>query len=221
MRRVSTDLLRRIGEGLSREDRDEMAIPSYLHHNPGLRFMAYRRLEVVAARLARLLSRRPRPRVVLDFGCGAGVLLPEIRSHAEQIYGVDLVLSGAERVVAELSLGEVTLLHPDRMAETVADRAVDLIVAAEVLEHVDDVSATMREFARALKPDGRLLVSLPTENALYQLGRKIAGFSGHYHHANAASIDAAICAAGFRRTWRRQIPAPGPLAIYWVLDYAR
>ena len=58
MRRVSTDLLRRIGEGLSREDRDEMAIPSYLHHNPGLRFMAYRRLEVVAARLARLLSRR-------------------------------------------------------------------------------------------------------------------------------------------------------------------
>jgi hypothetical protein len=69
-----------------------------------------------------------------------------------------------------------------------------------------------------LKPGGRLLVSLPTENALYRLGRRIAGFSGHYHHANAASIDRDIRRFGFERRWRAQIPAPGPFCIYWALE---
>ena len=34
-----------------------------------------------------------------------------------------------------------------------------------------------------------------------------------------AGIDREIVAAGFRRTRLARIPLPGPLAIYWVLDY--
>lgn len=62
-------------------------------------------------------------------------------------------------------------------------------------------------------------MNLPTENALYRLGRRLAGFAGHYHQSNAASIHRQILDAGFRQTRMREIPAPGPLAIYWIADY--
>ena len=219
MQRVPASLLRRIADSLDGEDRDEMALPSYLHKNPALRFMAWRRLEVIAARLKQLLSARERPRAVLDFGCGSGILFPEMCGAAEQVYGVDLVLTGAELLIADLRLERVRLLRPEQMVDVVADASIDVVVAAEVLEHVDDIEHVLRAFQRVLKPDAPLLVSVPTENALYRFGRRLAGFSGHYHHANAAAIDAAIRRSGFRRRWRAQIPAPGPLSIYWAAEY--
>jgi SAM-dependent methyltransferase len=100
------------------------------------------------------------------------------------------------------------------------DGCLDLVVAAEVLEHIDDLGPVLADFRRLLKPGGRLLVSLPTEGRLYRLGRRLAGFDGHFHVHNAASIDATIQAAGWAPTERAHIPAPGPLAIYLVAAYA-
>jgi len=90
-----------------------------------------------------------------------------------------------------------------------------------VLEHVEPVEDALELFKTWLKRDGALLVSLPTENRLYRLGRRLAGFKGHYHHDNAESIDRAIRRAGFRRRSRSHIPLPGPFAIYWVVEYVR
>lgn len=218
MKRVPEPLLRVIASRLSDDDRAEMALPSYLHANPALRFMAWRRVEVIAERATSFLRGRPAPRTALDYGCGSGILFPELLGCVEQLYGVDLVLAGAEIVTTELELDRVTLLEPGEL-DTVRAGTVDAIVAMEVLEHVDDVAEVLHSFRRLLAPSGKLLVSLPTENALYRLGRRLAGFSGHYHHANARTVDAAIRAFGFRRTFRKQIPAPGPFCIYWALEY--
>jgi SAM-dependent methyltransferase len=224
MDRVSADLLDRIAKGLSDEDRAEMAIPSYLHKNPALRWMAWRRLEVVVESLKRLApleagGKRSRS-LALDFGCGSGVLFRDTLARFEKVVGVDLVLSAARALVTELGLSDVTLYTPAEADAGVAPGSVDVLIAAEVLEHVDDLPPTLEQFKRWLKPNGRLLVSLPTENALYRLGRRLAGFSGHYHHSNAASIDEKIRAFGFRRLELSQIPAPGPLSIYWVMEYS-
>ena len=45
------------------------------------------------------------------------------------------------------------------------------------------------EFVRLLKPDGRLIVSGPTESVFYRAGRRLAGFSGHYHVRNIYDIE--------------------------------
>ena len=67
-----------------------MAIPSYLHPNPVLRWMAWRRVEELARLLARNLSAPGDDRrVVLDFGCGAGVLFAESSQFADKVYGID------------------------------------------------------------------------------------------------------------------------------------
>jgi 2-polyprenyl-3-methyl-5-hydroxy-6-metoxy-1,4-benzoquinol methylase len=219
MDRASADLLSRISRDLSQEDRAEMAIPSYLHQNPALRWMAWRRLEVVVEALQRLAPRKAPGSTVVDFGCGSGVLFKDSLARFEKVIGIDLVLDASKKLVAELGLNDVELCSPTEAETRIAPGSVDVIIAAEVLEHVDDLPPTLTQFKTWLKPGGRLLVSLPTENQLYRLGRKLAGFSGHYHHANAASIDIDMRAFGFRRERREQIPAPGPLSIYWVMEY--
>lgn len=219
MDRASSDLLRRISRNLSHEDRDEMAIPSYLHKNPALRWMAWRRLEVVVEALERVASPPQPGSLVVDFGCGSGVLFKDSLARFDRVIGVDLVLDAAKALVSELGLSRVELCTPVEADTEIAPGSADVVIAAEVLEHVDDLPPTLAKFKSWLKPGGRLIVSLPTENALYRLGRRLAGFSGHYHHDNAASIDAKLRAFGFRRVDRVRIPAPGPFSIYWVMQY--
>jgi SAM-dependent methyltransferase len=220
MERVSADLLERIAKSLSDEDRAEMAIPSYLHRNPALRWMAWRRLEVVVDALGRLAPPKGTGSLALDFGCGSGVLFRDTLLRYDRVIGVDLVLSAARSLVSELQLANVSLHTPAEADSVVAPGSVDVLIAAEVLEHVDDLPPTLTQFKTWLKPGGRLLVSLPTENALYRFGRRLAGFHGHYHHSNAASIDRKIRAFGFTRQRLEKIPGPGPLSIYWVMEYS-
>jgi 2-polyprenyl-3-methyl-5-hydroxy-6-metoxy-1,4-benzoquinol methylase len=220
MDRASSELLSRISRDLSQADRAEMAIPSYLHRNSALRWMAWRRLEVVVDALQRLAPRKTPGSMAVDFGCGSGILFKDSLARFEKVVGVDLVFDAAQKLIAELGLSGVELCSPAQAETKLAPASADVIIAAEVLEHVDDLPPTLRLFKQWLKPNGRLLVSLPTENALYRLGRRLAGFSGHYHHSNAASIDEDMRAFGFRRESRIQIPAPGPLSIYWVMEYS-
>jgi SAM-dependent methyltransferase len=221
MERLSREILERMASRLPDEERDEMAIPSYLHPNPALRFMAWRRVEVIADSFSQWFSRRPKQdeTAVLDFGCGTGVLFREALRFADKIYGVDIVLAAARLMVEELDLENVELLDPADVPDTVADSSIDAVLAAEVLEHFEDLTEPLTMFQRVLKPDGRLFVSVPTENALYKFGRRLAGFKGDYHHSNASSIDGNIQKFGYRLVRTRYVPAPGPLSIYWVLEY--
>ena len=47
-----------------------------------------------------------------------------------------------------------------------ADRSVDAIMCTEVLEHIPDPQAALREFGRLVKPGGYLLVSVPIMGGL-------------------------------------------------------
>jgi 2-polyprenyl-3-methyl-5-hydroxy-6-metoxy-1,4-benzoquinol methylase len=220
LNRLPAPMLREMARRLRPEDRDEMAVPSYLHPNPALRWMAWRRVEVIARRLALACPMETsEARTVLDFGCGTGVLLGEAHARAGRVIGVDPVLDAARMLVEAERLARVVLLTPEQAFAQVAPASVDVAIAAEVLEHIEPLEPTLAFLRSCLKPGGKLLVSLPTESRLYRLGRKLAGFSGHYHHANAESVDLQIVAAGFRRTHLERIPLPGPLSIYWVIDY--
>jgi 2-polyprenyl-3-methyl-5-hydroxy-6-metoxy-1,4-benzoquinol methylase len=224
MERIPRAMLIRMAGALSAAERDEMAIPSYLHSNPLMRWMAWKRVEVLAKRMDRLFAERPETagsRVVMDFGCGTGILFREASRHAAHVYGIDLVLDAARLLVDELHLKNVTLLSPTEAEHRIPENEVDIVVAAEVLEHLDDLEDTLRFFASRLRPDGKLLISVPTENSLYRLGRKLAGFRGDYHVHRALTIHEAILRCGFRKVRIEKVPAAGPLAIYWVADYVR
>jgi 2-polyprenyl-3-methyl-5-hydroxy-6-metoxy-1,4-benzoquinol methylase len=219
--RIPEALLRQMSELVDAQDRDEMALPSYLHKNPALRWMAWRRLEVMAAELHRIRHAQPPDENVsiVDFGCGTGALLPTAAGQADIVYGIDPVLAPARLAVDALGLDRVTLLDPDAARDAIEPGSVAVILAGEVLEHIQPLAPVLEFFERILAPGGALLASLPTESALYRFGRKLAGFSGHYHHSDAEHIHLQVESAGFRTRKLRQLPARSPLAIYWVIEY--
>jgi 2-polyprenyl-3-methyl-5-hydroxy-6-metoxy-1,4-benzoquinol methylase len=206
---------------VSQDDKDEMAIPSYLHRNPAMRWMAWKRVTVTAEFLresCNSLHGEFRP-TVMDFGCGTGVLFDEACQYADTVYGVDIVLEPAGLLINEWGLDKVQLLSPDQAESQILEKSVDTIIAAEVLEHIDPIDSTLALFRSRLKENGNLIVSLPTEGMLYRIGRRLAGFQGHYHLNNAQSIHRQILQAGFSEVRLKKIPAPGPFAIYWVIEY--
>jgi 2-polyprenyl-3-methyl-5-hydroxy-6-metoxy-1,4-benzoquinol methylase len=84
----------------------------------------------------------------------------------------------------------------------------DLIIALDVLEHVKDLMRTLEQLLRVLKQGGQLIISGPTENALYRFGRRLAGpeYSGEYHERGVAEI---------RRALLTRMPVRQIATLYW------
>ena len=96
---------------------------------------------------------------VLEVGCNRGFLLEEIRRLCRSAYGIDI----DEAVVAHASQSGNTVLVCDADDLAFPDRAFDAVVSIHTIEHVRDLSRTMREFARVLKPGGTLVLIYPYE----------------------------------------------------------
>lgn len=167
---------------------DEAGFPAYSHRNPVINWFFWQRLRKVMEHI-----QRPTPyERALDFGCGSGVMLPYLSQISSQVIAMDVDLLPLERVQSYIPLPsnvEVKDANKNNISDLPAN-SFDLIIALDVLEHVKDLPRTLNELLPLLKPNGQLIVSGPTENILYQIGRKIAGpeYSGAYHERGIAEI---------------------------------
>ena len=168
------------------------------------------------ARLNALLEPHMR---VLDFACGSGILLSSLSDDGRHVFATDLVLDIARDVATELELERVTFLDIELWEGAIDAQSLDVVIAANVLEHVDDRQGLLRKLSSKLRPGGRLVISGPTENAIYRLGRRIVGFTGHYHVSNIYDCIADAKAVGLREVSLRRWPLPGPTALYLIGAY--
>jgi SAM-dependent methyltransferase len=104
------------------------------------------------------------PRLALDLGCGTGATgeLLKQRFPAARVYGVEPNAASARR--AEAVLDKVLhgrLEDVDLAAAGVAPGSVDLVIAADVLEHMVDPWKALRTLRPFLSPEGALVASLP------------------------------------------------------------
>lgn len=199
----------------SQDERDEMAVPSYCHGNPLIRWLFWKRLRVALELLQATGAER-----CLDFGAGSGVLLPALSARCARVYAADLLPGPARHMVERRHLQNVQVL--DSALPTLADvegKPLDAIMALDVLEHVDDLPGTIASFAKLLRPGGRVIMSGPTETPLYKLGRVVAGFAGkgHYHHTNVFDIRQRFLEAGFHVREERRLPR-APLPSLFLVD---
>src|SRR5271156_6502232 len=116
------------------------------------------------------LGVRPGDRL-LDLGCGFGRHAFEAARRGASVVALD---AGPEEVAqvrgtfgAMFGMGEIAPGHPvtavqgDALALPFADGIFDRVIASEVLEHIPDDSAAMRELARVLRPGGAMAVTVP------------------------------------------------------------
>ncbi len=110
----------------------------------------------------RVTDRRPR---ILDVGCGTGANLLMLSKYGDA-EGVDVSEDALafcrERGLANVKLGAAEELPYD-------DGTFDLVTALDVVEHLDDDLAGLREMRRVLRPGGRVLLFVPTFMFLWGL----------------------------------------------------
>lgn len=121
------------------------------------RFNAY-----VMARYQQVVELVPRQRNlrILDIGCGDGVLLSLIGRG--RLYGVDF-----DQDSLDYAAGKVKAKLVKAPAESLPFRSgfFDLVIAAEIIEHLRQPEKLLGEAARVLKGGGRLILTTPVKPA--------------------------------------------------------
>lgn len=164
-----------------------LSVAQFQLHELGIRHYKEYELPPAYATKKSLLSSHSRlleligdePRTVLDIGCGQGELSHLARRRGHRVVGIDMnppQFELDEFIAADISQG----------LPIGEDRQFDIVVLADVLEHMQDPLRLLLEARRHLAPDGRILVSLP--NAVHWSVRAVVG-SGRFDYTNQGILD--------------------------------
>ena len=134
---------------------------------------------------------------VLDVGCGSGGLLAYLRQHHPiQPVGVDLFPGTLPNCVRR---GVRLVGAADATALPFPDGAFDLVVAQDVVEHIEDDLAALREIRRACAPGGLALILVPAFQFLWS-ARDVQ--LRHYRRYTLPQLAGRVKAAGFELVHR-------------------
>jgi SAM-dependent methyltransferase len=146
-------------------------------------------IESFVAEVCRQIGKR-KPRI-LDVGCGTGANLQMLGDHGVA-EGVDVSPEAIEfcraRGLSRLKQGAAEALPYE-------DASFDLVTALDVVEHLDDDVAGLKEVQRVLRPRGRALLFVPAFMFLWGVQDDI---SHHRRRYTMGDLKARLGEAGLR-----------------------
>ena len=125
--------------------------------------------------------------LVLDAGCGTGAFAASLAEDGARVVAVDAHPPDTAPAGLQLARADVGALP-------FADATFDIVLLLDVLEHVADEGAVLRETARVLKPAGTLIVTVPALRRLWSARDERAG---HVRRYERDELGSALSAAGF------------------------
>jgi SAM-dependent methyltransferase len=136
----------------------------------------------------------PEARTFFELGCGTGVVLQALR-----LAKPELVVAGGEPFAAGLEVARVRLpgvsLYQLDGRQLPFEAEFDVVGAFDVLEHIGEDEAVLRQLHRAVKPGGGLLLSVPQHPWLWS---PVDSYSGHRRRYSADELIRRVENAGFR-----------------------
>ncbi|MCA1578570.1 MAG: methyltransferase domain-containing protein [Acidobacteria bacterium] len=144
--------------------------------------------DFVAQICSRVTDLRPR---ILDVGCGTGANLLMLKQYGDA-EGVD-VSTDALAFCRERGLDGVRQGAGEELPYE--DGAFDLVTAFDVVEHMDDDLAGLREMYRVLRPGGHVLLFVPTFMFLWGLQDEV---SNHRRRYRLPELRRVLEQAGFK-----------------------
>lgn len=114
--------------------------------------------------LCRLARFDPQDKVILDAGCGFGVIAIILAlMGARKVWGVDISesrLTTFQRIINDYNLFDRLDAQLRGVEDTGLEScSVDAVISNEAISHYSDVDAFLREAARILKPGGVLVIA--------------------------------------------------------------
>jgi 2-polyprenyl-3-methyl-5-hydroxy-6-metoxy-1,4-benzoquinol methylase len=133
---------------------------------------------------------------MLDVGCAAGYFLNAARLHFDPV-GIEPSRKAADFARSQLKLN----VQQGALAEAAfADNSFDVVTLSDVIEHLPDPAAELREIHRITRPGGLLYVMTPNIASLAArlLGSKWWGLRpAHVYYFSPATLSDMVRKAGF------------------------
>ena len=149
---------------------------------------------------------RTAPVRVLDIGCGDGTFLHHLAKHLGDV-GVSYVgldyseyqLTKARRLPYEFHACDVGEGIP------LPNASVDVVHAAEVIEHLYNPDLFIEESARVLRPGGELIITTPNLHAWYNRALFVVGIQPVFHETSTRSTEVGAGALGRLKQDKRPV----------------
>jgi SAM-dependent methyltransferase len=132
-----------------------------------------RRLEMIAQAAGNRING-----LILENGCGVGMYVEKLSAFGGRVIGLEYDLERA----TEAGVNSKEIINAAGESIPLSSSTFDLILSHEVLEHVQDDRAAVREMVRVLKPGGRAVVFCP--NRGYPFETHGIFWKGKYYFGN-------------------------------------
>ena len=131
-------------------------------------------------------------RDVLDVGCNTGYGTVRFVPVARRVVGVDVSPGAIDAARLRATDGRPEFVLTSGAALPFPDHSFDLVTSFQVLEHVSDPVAYLRELARVMRPGGELFLATP--NAAIRLDPGMTPWNRfHVHEYLAAELRELLC----------------------------
>jgi SAM-dependent methyltransferase len=149
-----------------------------------------------------------RDAAILEIGCSSGPLLLALRAAGyRKVKGIDTSQKAVDRA-RQRDLIDVEVMDGAKLG--FADGSFDVVIASDVLEHIENDQRAVEEWKRVLSPGGTLLIFVPALKFLWSRHDEV---NQHFRRYSAAKLRAVIQNAGLlvERTsyWNFLLTFPG------------
>ena len=135
-------------------------------------------------------ARRAAGARVLDAGCGVGYGSALLAGAARRVVGVEIDAGAVEAARRQYPAPGLDFLRADCRRLPFPDASFDLVVAFELIEHLEDPDALLAESRRVLTAPGELILSTP--NRIYYAESRTHPNPFHVREFNFEELSAAL-----------------------------
>lgn len=129
---------------------------------------------------------------VLEVGCGQGAVAARLAERYDYL-GVELDPASARTAADRLRAGGRGEVRHGDLSVVTPDQTFDLVVAFEVIEHIEDDVAALAEWVQRVTPGGRLIISTPAYQRRYGTMDELVG---HFRRYEPAALEQLLRDAG-------------------------
>jgi 2-polyprenyl-3-methyl-5-hydroxy-6-metoxy-1,4-benzoquinol methylase len=120
--------------------------------------------------------------IVLDFGCGTGLVCNEIADNVKMIYAIDIsseMIDIAKNKAFGSKIRNINFVYTTIFDERFKRDTLDVIIVLNVLHLLEDSQKVIQRIYELLKPEGLIISATPCMgerpvlNSLFSIGSKI------------------------------------------------